>query len=86
MVGSSASRVEVGSAVKLAPKDTVLLGTDGLFDNLHIGEIVERLRLGSFADLMNALAEACRARMLKPEADHPSKPDDLTVVAFRLKE
>ncbi len=86
MIGSDKLRVDVGSNIELAPRDTVLLGSDGLFDNLHIEEIVDRIRKGSFDDLMKEVAEACTKRMLTPKAHHPSKPDDVTLIAFRMGE
>src|SRR5690606_5002080 len=45
-VGGSNMRVELGSEQPLAPRDTVVLGTDGLFDNLHADEIVDLVRAG----------------------------------------
>ncbi|HMS18405.1 MAG TPA: protein phosphatase 2C domain-containing protein, partial [Planctomycetota bacterium] len=46
MLGSQDMRIELGSALTLRPKDTVLLGSDGLSDNLNIEEIVEIIRKG----------------------------------------
>ena len=34
VVGDQTMRIEVGAKLMLAPRDTVLLSTDGLFDNL----------------------------------------------------
>ena len=67
----------------LDPLDTLVLGSDGLFDNLHLPEIVELIRKGPLDRCAAALADACRARMNNPEADHPSKLDDLTFVLYR---
>jgi serine/threonine protein phosphatase PrpC len=84
VVGSPEMRVEVGPAIQLAARDTLLLATDGLMDNLTVGEIVERLRAGSL-DLSAAdLACDARTRMTEPMPGRPSKPDDLTFVTFRL--
>ena len=46
VIGSSDMRVEVGPALQLAARDTVLLASDGLFDNLYIDEIVDTIRRG----------------------------------------
>ena len=40
VVGSADMRIEIGSRVPLAPKDTLLIASDGLFDNVLEGEIV----------------------------------------------
>lgn len=83
IIGTPDMRIEMGSTIKMAPYDTLLLATDGLFDNLHTEEIVERIRKGPLKRVLKTLAEDCRARMLTAEPGQPSKPDDLTFVAFR---
>ena len=85
MVGSPNMRIEVGAPLHLRPQDTVLLATDGLFDNLHVEEVVERLRRTGLAECVERLAQAALERMSQPAAATPSKPDDLTILAFRPK-
>jgi serine/threonine protein phosphatase PrpC len=85
MVGSQDMRIEIGATVELAPRDTVLVATDGLFDNLHLEEIVDTIRAGRLDRIGPRLATLCRERMMNPQADRPSKPDDLTFVLFRLE-
>ena len=85
MIGAPDMRIEIGPTLKLAPYDTLLLASDGLFDNLFVGEIVEYLRAGPLAEAARALAEAARRRMESDDEGHPSKPDDLTFVAFRRR-
>jgi serine/threonine protein phosphatase PrpC len=82
-VGTDDMRVEMGAEIALAPLDTVLVACDGLFDNLTTDEIVELLRKGDLGESTRALVEECRARMTGASGNH-SKPDDLTVIAFRL--
>jgi serine/threonine protein phosphatase PrpC len=84
VVGSPDMRVEVGSALQLAVHDTVLLASDGLFDNLFIDEIVDTIRVGPLASAADKLVERARARMQGDgAADSPCKPDDLTIVLYR---
>lgn len=85
VLGTPEMRIEIGPALELAPRDTVLLASDGLFDNLHVDEIVERIRKGPLAAAVASLVELATQRMGEPEAGQPSKPDDLTIVAFRLQ-
>ena len=85
VIGTAEMRIEFGALQKLAVRDTVLLGSDGLFDNLHLSEIVEWVRKGPLHAAMHRLVDACRQRMVVTDAEHPSKPDDLTVVAFRRR-
>lgn len=84
VLGSPDMRVEVGPAVQLAMRDTVLLATDGLFDNLFIDEIVDAIRSGPLVAAADRLVERVRVRMSgEAHADQPCKPDDLTIVLYR---
>jgi len=84
VIGSSDMRVEIGPALQLAVRDTVLLASDGLFDNLFIDEIVRTICSGPLTAAADRLVERVQARMHGEEAAHqPCKPDDLTIVLFR---
>ncbi len=83
MVGDSEMRIEVGSPLPLAARDTLLLATDGLFDNMSRAEIVEAIRVGPLDQACRCLAELALRRMESPLEGEPSKPDDLTFVLFR---
>ena len=84
MVGSREMRVEVGSPVALEEGDTLVVASDGVTDNLRLGELVELARGGSLERAGRAVVEASRARMDDPEAaDAPSKPDDPTCLLYR---
>jgi len=84
MVGSREMRVEVGSPVDLEEGDTLIVASDGVTDNLRLGELVELARGGTLERAGHALVEASQARMDDPEAiDAPSKPDDLTCLVYR---
>ncbi len=82
-VGSPEMYIEIGSALEMAPRDTLLVATDGLFDNLHTDEIVEICRRGKLADVGRELVSRCRVRMLEPREGQPSKPDDLSFILYR---
>lgn len=83
VIGAVDMRIEVGASLKLAARDTVLLASDGLFDNLHVDEIVSRLRKGPLKQGADGLVSSATKRMMQPVEGVPSKPDDLTLVAFR---
>jgi serine/threonine protein phosphatase PrpC len=84
VIGTQDMRVEIGPALELAAHDTVLLASDGLFDNLFLDEIVELIRVGPLPAAADRLVAAARERMGADGADgRPCKPDDLTIVLFR---
>jgi serine/threonine protein phosphatase PrpC len=76
--------IAVGPPRKLALRDTVLLASDGLFDNLYVERIVETIRKGKLPDAARRLAGDSRRQMNSPDDSHPCKPDDMTFIAFRL--
>jgi len=82
-IGTPDMRVEIGSTLQLAPRDTVLLASDGLADNLHTDEIVQAVRSGPLLAALTGLVERARARMLAEAGPQPCKPDDLSVLLFR---
>ncbi|MCA9001134.1 MAG: serine/threonine-protein phosphatase [Planctomycetes bacterium] len=83
MVGMEALRVEVGLKQSFNPRDTLVLGTDGLFDNLSIAEIVDMIRTGPLEESAHEMAQRARQRMEHPTADEPSKPDDMVFLLYR---
>jgi serine/threonine protein phosphatase PrpC len=83
VIGASDMRIEVGTPMKLDIRDTVLLASDGLMDNLYVDEIVEAIRKGPLAVAADELVRRALERMTGSDGDSPSKPDDLTVVLYR---
>jgi serine/threonine protein phosphatase PrpC len=83
VVGSPEMKIEIGPRLRLAMHDTVLLASDGLFDNLHIEEIVDRVRKGPLEVAARRLAQDSWERMTCPRSGQPCKPDDLTFILFR---
>jgi serine/threonine protein phosphatase PrpC len=83
LVGAADMRVEMGSPIELGRRDTVVVGTDGLFDNLGVEEIIALARKGPLLEGADALATLCQIRMAETREGLPSKPDDMTFALFR---
>jgi serine/threonine protein phosphatase PrpC len=83
VLGTQEMRIEIGPPRELGRHDTLLIASDGLFDNLHMDEIVDGIKSGQLAKHAAMIVERCRARMESHAEDHPSKPDDLTAIVFR---
>jgi serine/threonine protein phosphatase PrpC len=85
VLGSTAMRIEIGPSLKLAPRDTVLLASDGLCDNLCIPEIIGFIRKGRLHASTGDLVRAAHERMIDLQPGAPHKPDDLTVITYRRR-
>ncbi len=82
-IGIPSMSIEVGPSLRLARYDTVVLASDGLFDNLRLQEIVALVRKGPLGVAAENLVESIRRRMANEEPNEPSKPDDLSFILYR---
>lgn len=82
-IGTSDMRVDIGSGTRLNPRDTVLLLSDGLTDNVHIHEISDLIRKGAMAVAVRSITGLARRRMTVETLQQPSKADDISVILFR---
>ncbi len=82
LVGSTTMHIEIGPARLLAARDTVIIGSDGLFDNLHLSEVIERGKNGKLLDRWQTLATSATKRMEGTDPALPGKPDDLSLLLY----
>ena len=82
-LGTADTRVDIGNEIQLQPRDTIIVASDGLMDNVLVGEIVERIRKGPLDKAADAVIALAKRRMNGTAAEQPSKPDDLSVILFR---
>lgn len=83
VVGMPSMRIEIGPTLPLAARDTVLLASDGLHDNLHDNEICALLRKGPLESVAQRIIHEAQSRMATSGTPAPCKPDDLTFILFR---
>ncbi len=76
LVGSKSMHIEIGPAVTLAARDTIVLASDGLFDNLHLDEVCSLARVGPPVQRIRRLIDQATERMHTDRG----KPDDLSIV------
>ncbi len=84
LLGIGKAEVELKGPVTLAPGSTLILGSDGLFDNLLIKEIGRRMGKRDLKVVAKELSDEVLRRMTRPAPEDPSKPDDLSFILFRL--
>jgi len=83
VVGAPDMRIEIGATRRIAPRDTLVLASDGLFDNLYQNEIIDIIRKGDLSDCARRLLELSHQRMQLEHGELPSHPDDLTFILYR---
>jgi serine/threonine protein phosphatase PrpC len=81
-LGYQEMRMEIGPCLEMGSRDTLIIGSDGLFDNLFEKEVIEVMRKGRLATSLQSLTDAASERM-RGQGDSPCKPDDLSVIAVR---
>lgn len=81
-VGIDAMRLEVCPRVAVGKKDTLVLGSDGMFDNVFEHELLAITRNRSLDAAADELAALVAARMRRG-AGPPSKADDMSFILFR---
>jgi serine/threonine protein phosphatase PrpC len=86
VIGSTDMRIEIGSELPIAARDTLLVASDGLTDNVRQEESVDIIRKGSLEKAIVGLTEIARNRMSTEATGRPSKPDDFTTILFRPKQ
>lgn len=83
MIGDTNMHISIGPTVQLNARDSVLIASDGLFDNLHIDEIIEYCRKGAINKSALKLKNKACYRMTTKDSTNPSKPDDLSFIEYR---
>jgi serine/threonine protein phosphatase PrpC len=84
-LGTSEMRIDVGMALELQARDTVMLASDGLTDNVHVEEIIEHIRKGPLLNAAHAVVGLASTRMTSSNSKDPSKPDDLSLILYRKR-
>jgi len=82
VIGTQNMHISMGIPTTLAARDTLLIASDGLFDNIQQNEIIEIIRKGDLLESSNTLAAVAGKKM---GSEVPlGKPDDLSFILFRL--
>lgn len=83
VIGGQDLSITLGGLMPMALRDTLLIATDGVTDNLRQSEEIEIVRKGNLMTCGVQLAREGQARM---SGDHKGgKPDDMSFILFRRK-
>tara|TARA_B100001123_G_scaffold177769_1_gene203810 strand:- start:2150 stop:2908 length:759 start_codon:yes stop_codon:yes gene_type:complete len=83
MVGDSQLWVERSESILVSSSDTVVVASDGLWDNLFLDEVIECVRKDPLETAAGQLVKLARHRMTTPGMQNPAKPDDLSFILYR---
>lgn len=86
VVGDDDMSISLGPQLQMAARDTLILCSDGLSDNVSTDEIAAIMRTGPLRQACDDVVRLARSRMHEADDrfDQPGKPDDLTVIACRF--
>ena len=84
-LGASDMHIQVGSPIVLNARDTLLVTSDGLLDNLRHEEIVSKVRSGPVEGIALELASCVGQRMRGEASSVPGKPDDTSFLLYRAR-
>jgi len=83
MIGMHDMWIETGKPIRLATLDTVIIASDGLWDNLYQDEVLELMCTRSLKGACQELVDSASRRMGLDSLTEPSKPDDLSLILYR---
>jgi serine/threonine protein phosphatase PrpC len=83
VIGIQDMRIEIGPSLRLAARDTLLIASDGLPDNLFVDEIIQRVCHGHLEAAARRLIQDSRQRMQGLDGLRPGHADDLSFILFR---
>lgn len=84
VLGSEDMQIITSSSLTLSVHDTLVIGSDGLFDNLPPREIAKILGGKDLVQVSNQLKDRVNVKMESTDKDY-SKEDDLSFIIFRPK-
>ncbi len=88
VVGQDDMTISVGPRLQPSARDTLVLCSDGLSDNVATDEMAELIRSGPLQTGCDAVVAIAQNRMVSTDElqDVTGKPDDLTILACRMSQ
>lgn len=83
LVGLEGMYIEISSPIPFAAKDSLLLASDGLSDNILLDKILDFLRKGEMNESLQDLAKSCQTKMKDESENNPGHPDDMSILIYR---
>ena len=83
IIGMADMWIDIGKPIQLADLDTVILASDGLWDNLYRDEVVEMVSNPSLMKAADGIFQMATERMKRKPGSTFGKPDDLSFILYR---
>jgi len=83
IIGMPNMWIEIGRPIQLADLDTVILASDGLWDNLYRDEVAGLAGHRSLMTAANGILRRATDRMKRESGSEFGKPDDLSFILYR---
>ena len=83
LIGMPDMWIDIGRPIQLADRDTVILASDGLWDNLYRDEVVGLVGNRSLMAAANGILRMAADRMKLELGSEFGKPDDLSFILYR---
>ncbi|MDZ7687025.1 MAG: PP2C family serine/threonine-protein phosphatase [Gammaproteobacteria bacterium] len=78
LIGGDSLHITLGGTMELAPRDTLIVASDGVTDNLRQVELIDAIRIGNL--------KACGERLVAMVTERmhgEGKPDDMSFILYR---
>lgn len=82
LVGAKDMHIELGPKLALHRFDTLILASDGVWDNIPGDALIDVIRAGPIEEAAQKLTDQCQAQMAR-EDEGFGKPDDLSFLLYR---
>lgn len=82
IIGSKQMHIEASVNIPLDPRDTILICSDGLYDNMKIEEICQILGDHDLDQAAKMLVDLANKRMISEKSEY-SKYDDLSFILYK---
>ncbi len=85
VVGDASMHIEIGPAVKIKKHDTLLLASDGLFDNFLVDDVMSLVKHGSLVKVADRLTQSCQQQQHPITQKAYNKDDDISFILCRRR-
>ena len=83
IIGMPDMWIDIGKPIQLADLDTVILASDGLWDNLYREEVSRLVGNRSLMEAAEGIFQMATERMKREPSSEFGKPDDLSFILYR---